>query len=198
MEMATQSFSYAKSKSLSPFIAPKSTVLSHKPVNFVGYNCLPRKLTCSTKQFRNFGAVSASDSDTSPPDDSARWLLQPIGNGDTRHIGGYKVAMPGAFEIASSVVTVGRVREKADIVLRVPTVSAVHARIQKTEDNLLITDLESTNGTFIGEKRLQPGVSSAALPGNLVTFGDTNLAIFRVYKLEKEDFSTESQESGDT
>ncbi|XP_073147703.1 zeaxanthin epoxidase, chloroplastic [Henckelia pumila] len=196
MEMTTQSFSYAKSKSLSPFLPPKPTVLSHKSVDFVGYNCLPRKLKCSAKQLRNLGAVSASDSDTSPTDDSVRWLLQPIGDGDTRHIG-YKIAMPGAFEIASSVVTVGRVREKADIVLPVPTVSAVHARIQKTEDNLLITDLESTNGTFIGEKRLRPGVVSTALPGNLVTFGDTNLAIFRVYKLEKEEFSTESEESGD-
>lgn len=79
MEMTTQSFSYAKSKSLSPFIPPKSTVLSHKSVNFVGYNCLPRKLKCSAKQLRIFGAVSASDSDTSPTDDSVRWLLQPIG-----------------------------------------------------------------------------------------------------------------------
>ncbi|XP_075520089.1 zeaxanthin epoxidase, chloroplastic [Primulina tabacum] len=196
MEMTTQCFSYAKSKSLFPFIPPQPTVLSQKPVNFVGYNCLPRKLKCSAKQLRNLGAVSASDSDTSPTDDSVRWLLQPIGDGDTKHIG-YKIAVPGAFEIASSIVTVGRDREKADIVLPVPTVSAVHARIQKTEDNLLITDLESTNGTFIGEKRIQPGVVSAASPGNLVTFGDTNLAIFRVYKLEKEESSTESEESGD-
>ncbi|PIN03927.1 Zeaxanthin epoxidase [Handroanthus impetiginosus] len=83
--------------------------------------------------------------------------------------------MPGAFEIASDVVTVGRVREKADIVIPVPTVSALHARIQKTEESLLITDLDSTNGTFIGEKRLMPGVASAASPGNLVTFGMNSL-----------------------
>lgn len=47
----------------------------------------------------------------------------------------------------------------------------MHARIQKTEESLLITDLDSTNGTFIDEIRLQPGVVAAASPGNLITFG---------------------------
>lgn len=51
------------------------------------------------------------------------------------------------------------------------TVSGLHARIQKTEENLLITDLDSTNGTFINEKKLLPGVVSPASPGNLITFG---------------------------
>lgn len=41
------------------------------------------------------------------------------------------------------------------------------------EDYLVVTDLDSTNGTFIGEKRLVPGVAAAALPGSLVTFGTT-------------------------
>lgn len=51
------------------------------------------------------------------------------------------------------------------------TVSARHARIKKREDNLLVTDLDSTNGTFINEKRLRAGVVSAAPPGSLITFG---------------------------
>lgn len=41
------------------------------------------------------------------------------------------------------------------------------------EEYLVVTDLDSTNGTFIGEKRLVPGVAAAALPGSLVTFGTT-------------------------
>ncbi|KAI3461202.1 hypothetical protein Pfo_017865 [Paulownia fortunei] len=197
MEMTTHSLSYAKANSLSPPLFPaKSTVVARSSVNFLGYNCLPRKLKFSASQLRNFGAIRAFDSESSTATDgSVRWVLEPIGNGDSRHIG-YKIAMPGAFEIASNVITVGRVPEKADIVISVPTVSALHARIQKTEENLLITDLDSTNGTFIDEKRLQPGVVSTASPGNLITFGDTNLAIFRVYKLEKEEFTAEPEESG--
>ncbi|KAL2510954.1 SMAD/FHA domain-containing protein [Abeliophyllum distichum] len=188
MEITTQSLSYAKAKANSPspaFFPAKLTVFARSSVSFLGYNSLPRKLQCSARQLRNFGAISASDSESTPTNNSVRWLLEPVGDGDSRHIG-YKTTLPGAFEIASNVVTVGRVPEKADIVLPVPTVSALHARIQKTEESLLITDLDSTNGTYIDETRLQPGVIATASPGNLITFGDTNLAIFRVSKLESE------------
>ncbi|KAL7127014.1 hypothetical protein ABFS83_14G225600 [Erythranthe nasuta] len=200
------SLSYAKANSLisPPIFAAKSpTIFAHRPLNFVGFkNWQHRKLECSERKWecseRKFGGIirAAGESGTAVVDASVRWILQPIGDGDFKHIG-YKTAMPGAFEIASDVVTVGRVREKADIVISVPTVSGLHARIRKTEENLLITDLDSTNGTYIDEKRLQPGVVSAASPGNLIIFGDANLAIFRVNKLEKEEFGAEeTEESG--
>lgn len=51
------------------------------------------------------------------------------------------------------------------------TVSARHAQIRKKEGNLLVTDLNSTNGTFVDEKRLRPGVVSIASPGSFITFG---------------------------
>ncbi|QHO36915.1 Zeaxanthin epoxidase [Arachis hypogaea] len=111
------------------------------------------------------GAIHASASDA-----SQKWLLQPVGDGDTRHIG-FKVEMPGAYEIASREVTVGRVPEKADLVIPVATVSAVHARIQKKQGNLLVTDLDSTNGTFVDDKRLRPGVVTTVSPGSNITFG---------------------------
>ncbi|KAG5386851.1 hypothetical protein IGI04_038321 [Brassica rapa subsp. trilocularis] len=112
-----------------------------------------------------------------------RWLLQPVGDGDTRHIG-YKVEMPAPFEISSGQVTIGRLPEKADVVIPVATVSGVHATIDTQRDNLLVTDMNSTNGTFIEDKRLIPGVAAPAFPGTRITFGDTNLAIFRVFKLQ--------------
>ncbi|ESQ46057.1 hypothetical protein EUTSA_v10000320mg [Eutrema salsugineum] len=119
-----------------------------------------------------------------------RWLLQPVGDGDTRHIG-YKVDMPAPFEISSGQVTVGRLPEKADVVIPVATVSGVHATIDTKGDNLLVTDMNSTNGTFIEDKRLIPGVASPAFPGTRITFGDTNLAIFRVFKLQDSKESSE-------
>ncbi|KAI3689843.1 hypothetical protein L2E82_47813 [Cichorium intybus] len=115
--------------------------------------------------------------------DEDTWLLEPVGDGDSRHIG-FKVAMPSAFEITSNEVTVGRVPDKADIVIPVATVSGTHARFRKQDGALLLTDLGSTNGTFIDEKRLTPGVPSVVPPGRYVTFGDTNLAIFRVSKIK--------------
>ncbi|OEL23489.1 hypothetical protein BAE44_0015492 [Dichanthelium oligosanthes] len=113
---------------------------------------------------------------------SVRWVLDPAGDGDWRHIG-YKVARPGAFEIASDAVTVGRVPDKADIVLPVATVSGTHARLEKKDGNLLVTDLDSTNGTYINERRLNPGFPVPIDPGSLLIFGDIHLAMFRVRKM---------------
>ncbi|KAL0418409.1 UNVERIFIED_CONTAM: hypothetical protein Sradi_1254400 [Sesamum radiatum] len=212
--MTTHSLSYAKTNSFSPgFFPAKSSVAAQFSVNFLGYNCLPRKLKCSGRQLRNFGAVRASDSGSSSADGSVRWLLEPIGQLDQdlimckmENVDGMEEARKILGSMSTMILAlkvfylecrnVGRVPEKADIVISVPTVSALHARIQKTDENLLITDLDSTNGTFIDEKWLQPGVVSAASPGNLVTFGDTNLAIFRVYKLKQEEVASELEESG--
>ncbi|KAG2599293.1 hypothetical protein PVAP13_5KG380142 [Panicum virgatum] len=105
------------------------------------------------------------------------------GDGDWRHIG-YKVARPGAFEIASDALTVGRVADKADIVLPVATVSSTHARLEKKDGRLLVTDLGSTNGTYINERRLNPGFPIPIDPGSLLIFaGDIHLAMFRVRKM---------------
>ncbi|KAK7306713.1 hypothetical protein VNO77_44668 [Canavalia gladiata] len=135
------------------------------------------------KEKRNLSIVHASEIASPTTNESERWLLEPIGDGDSRHIG-FKVEMPGAYEIASSEVTVGRVPEKADLVIPVATVSGVHARIQKKQGNLLVTDLDSTNGTFIDDKRLRPGVVATISSGSCITFGDTHLAMFRVLKVE--------------
>ncbi|KAL3625723.1 hypothetical protein CASFOL_030252 [Castilleja foliolosa] len=189
MDVSAHSYANPNSATANAAFRPsKSSLFGHKSVNFVGYNCLPRNLKCSASQLRNFGFINVADYEYDNGPLTVRWLLQPIGDGDSSHIG-YNIEMPGPIEISYNVVNVGRDGEKADIVVPVPTVSALHARIQITEDNLLITDLDSTNGTFIDERRLQPGVIATALPGDIITFGDTNLAIFKVYKLEKEEYN---------
>lgn len=50
-------------------------------------------------------------------------------------------------------------------------VSGTHAKFQKKGGDLVLTDLNSTNGTFIDEKRLAPGVPYVVPPGRYVTFG---------------------------
>lgn len=60
------------------------------------------------------------------------------------------------------------------------SVSGAHARIRKKEDNLLVMDLDSTNGTFVDEKRLRPGVVTIVSPGSFITFG-TILTLFYVW-----------------
>ncbi|KAE8664585.1 T-complex protein 1 subunit eta-like isoform X1 [Hibiscus syriacus] len=197
MEMTAQSLSSAKLPACSP------SFLHSKPILSSSYLVIPLQSSKNysaqlkfhrirLKKQRNLGVIYASETQSNTVSDVAdRWLLEPAGDGDWKHIG-FKVQMPDAFEIASSEVTVGRVPDKADVVIPVATVSGVHARIQKKGGNLLVTDLDSTNGTFINDQRLRPGVVSEVPPGGFLIFGDTHLAMFRVSKLENVE-STESK-----
>jgi pSer/pThr/pTyr-binding forkhead associated (FHA) protein len=80
----------------------------------------------------------------------------------------------GAFRgrrmpIRVPVVNVGRA-DYNDIVLPEPSVSTTHAKLQRREDIWVITDLGSTNGTYVeGE----PVTAETALtPGTTIRFGD--------------------------
>ncbi|GMP62757.1 hypothetical protein CsSME_00024736 [Camellia sinensis var. sinensis] len=185
--------------SLSPHLHSKPCSHHSISVPFLGFNKnIPTKLPCSRlktrQQRRNLVVpISASGAETTATDDSERWLLEPVGDGDSRHLG-YKVSMPSAFEI-TSIVTIGRAPEKADMVIPVATVSGLHAHIQKKDGSLFVTDLDSTNGTFIGKKRLRPGVAATAPSGSYITFGDIHLAMFRVSKLENVEASGKSEGS---
>ncbi|KAK9059325.1 hypothetical protein SSX86_021944 [Deinandra increscens subsp. villosa] len=172
-----------KAKSNQSFFHLRPTLTPFQPSVKLQY-CFNDKLT--TVSHKGFGSSvrASSAGQSSATDNEDRWLLEPVGDGDSRHIG-FKVALPTAFEITSDVVTVGRLPEKADIVIPVATVSGTHARFQKKDGALLVTDLGSTNGTFIDESRLAPGVPAIVPSGRYITFGDTNLAIFRVSKVKK-------------
>ncbi|KAL6642180.1 hypothetical protein ACP70R_020361 [Stipagrostis hirtigluma subsp. patula] len=150
--------------------------------------CVAAARVDSKKSFRSSRVLRCSSSaagGASTTGSSERWVLDPAGDGDWRHIG-YKVQRPGAFEIASDAVTVGRVADKADIVLPVATVSGTHARLEKKDGRLVVTDLDSTNGTYINERRLVPGFPVPVDPGSLLIFGDIHLAMFRVRKMRVE------------
>ncbi|KAL3718471.1 hypothetical protein ACJRO7_003581 [Eucalyptus globulus] len=213
MEMTSLSLSHARllpkplvtycTSSLSvsaPSLPSKASIPAHTPLLL---NC---SISCSEQlrgakirakhRQRILGPVYASSEAEGPPSADVvaeKWLLQPVGDGDTRHIG-FKVDMPGAFEIASNLVTVGRLPEKANMVIPVATVSGLHARIQKKEGSLLVTDLDSTNGTFIDDRKLRPGVAATVSPGSCITFGDTHLAMFLVSKLQTAEASSKDEE----
>ncbi|XP_048570082.1 uncharacterized protein LOC125550984 isoform X2 [Triticum urartu] len=138
----------------------------------------------SSSRRRSILSLRCSSASTGSPSavvSSERWILEPAGDGDWKHIG-YRVARPGAIEIASEAMTVGRVPENADVVIPVATVSGVHARLEKKDGNLVVTDMDSTNGTYVNERKLVPGFPVAVQPGSLLIFGDIHLAMFRVRK----------------
>ncbi|BBM99862.1 hypothetical protein Mp_1g24440 [Marchantia polymorpha subsp. ruderalis] len=110
---------------------------------------------------------------------NVNWILESVGDGDCAHLDA-AVPLPGSFELASESAIVGRAGGKADILLGVATVSSMHARLEKRGDVLYVTDLDSTNGTYLDGRRIRPGAVTPVDPGSILVFGDEHLAVFRV------------------
>ncbi len=78
------------------------------------------------------------------------------------------------FNIDSDVIQIGRIGDN-DVVLPDPNVSRVHARVTRRGRSYYITDLNSTNGTWVNEMR----VREAELSDNdVIRLGNTRL-VFR-------------------
>lgn len=59
----------------------------------------------------------------------------------------------------------------ADVQLPFPKVSARHARLFRAQDGLRVEDLGSSNGTWLGARRLQPGTVEAVAVGDRLELG---------------------------
>ena len=58
------------------------------------------------------------------------------------------------FELSRPLVTVGRLGGGADIEIDDPEVSRLHCSVEVKHDVILLRDLHSTNGTYLGETRI--------------------------------------------
>jgi hypothetical protein len=76
------------------------------------------------------------------------------------------------FEIPAGVSYVGR-QHDLELVLASGLVSSVHAKIRNREGRVTVEDLESTNGTWVGQERVED--ETALTPGDAVRFGDVSL-----------------------
>lgn len=80
--------------------------------------------------------------------------------------------------IKDPVLTMGKKKGEADIVLEDASVSRLHARITKEKDTYFIEDLNSTNGTFKNGLQLQPYERRELEEGDEIKLGRVVL-IFR-------------------
>lgn len=72
-------------------------------------------------------------------------------------------------------VTVGKMREKADIILMDNSVSRIHARISLVDGCAAVADMNSRNGTFINGERLEIGETRKLQKGDSIRFGRVEL-----------------------
>jgi serine/threonine protein kinase len=75
-------------------------------------------------------------------------------------------------------LTIGRAADN-DLVLDRPSISRHHARIEFDGTNYQVVDLDSTNGTFVANVKLLPGVPEAWSPDKPLRVGDTWLRLER-------------------
>lgn len=75
---------------------------------------------------------------------------------------------------AGDVFSIGR-NGSCDLAIADLTVSRVHARLERTPDGWLLTDLSSTNGTRVNGWRVRGQVR--VRPGDVVSFGDARYSL---------------------
>jgi pSer/pThr/pTyr-binding forkhead associated (FHA) protein len=75
------------------------------------------------------------------------------------------------------LTTLGRHPEN-DIVVPWGSISRRHAVIVSDDDQALLIDRGSANGTFVGKERLLPDVARALREGDEIVFGDDIHALF--------------------
>ena len=80
------------------------------------------------------------------------------------------------FPLTRPVVTLGRGREN-DVVLLEHGVSRQHARIQHGPQGWTLTDLGSTNGTFVNGQPIRANESYLLQPGDRLTMGNAVLVV---------------------
>jgi pSer/pThr/pTyr-binding forkhead associated (FHA) protein len=76
---------------------------------------------------------------------------------------------PGAIK------TVGRA-PRADFILDVALVSRLHCRLTANDERLEVVDLQSTNGTFVNDKRVE---TSTLATGDRLRIGRVELTVGR-------------------
>ena len=114
---------------------------------------------------------------------TAVWGLRPLGTlAHLQQLPGNELLLP-----RRGPCVVGAVEGRgSDVLLDAPVVSGAHARLETVvrdgRQYLLVTDLGSTNGTFVNRGRIRPHYDVMVRPGDVVAFADADLA-FRVVAL---------------
>jgi diguanylate cyclase (GGDEF)-like protein len=67
-------------------------------------------------------------------------------------------------------MTIGR-GANSDVVVNLADVSRRHCRISRSGDAFVVSDLGSTNGTFLNEQRVEKGVERTLQPGDILNLG---------------------------
>ena len=91
------------------------------------------------------------------------YKLYALDNKNKRHI-----------ELTKFPFTIGKMAGCVDCVLSDDSISRLHARIEKQGDKVLLTDMNSMNGTYKNGLRMNPSETVEIEPGDEIRFGKLN------------------------
>ena len=81
------------------------------------------------------------------------------------------------IELSSFPCTIGKLAGYVDHSIDHPSVSRMHARIDKSGDELVLSDLNSTNGLFLNGIRMNPNEQRIIEVGDEIRFGSLNYCL---------------------
>ncbi|MCH5249772.1 MAG: FHA domain-containing protein [Lachnospiraceae bacterium] len=78
------------------------------------------------------------------------------------------------IELTQFPFTIGKMAGCVDCVLMDDSISRMHARIEMQDEKILLTDMNSTNGTYKNGLRMEPSETVELEPGDEIRFGKLN------------------------
>ena len=76
----------------------------------------------------------------------------------------------GAIYLNEDLTVIGKLETACDAVISLPTVSRIHAKIRKKEENYFLSDMNSRNGTSVNGRLLRPDEEYQLEPEDEVDF----------------------------
>ena len=106
-------------------------------------------------------------------------VLPPLAHGNTVALTDRLVIVrpgraPRMLNLDRPQLRLGRSRDN-EIVLGTPDVSRQHARLEQTETGWRVVDVRSSGGTYLGQRRLTPGIPETWPPGQALRIGPYRL-----------------------
>lgn len=91
-------------------------------------------------------------------------------------------SMQGTYLSQTKVITIGR-QEGVDLSIEHPSMSRRHAEISYVNGQYVLRDLASTNGTFLNDKRVEPGSVHRLRANDALRFGQV-LCVLRLRQVD--------------
>lgn len=82
-----------------------------------------------------------------------------------------------SMEIKGTSFLIGKKKDAVDGWVKARGISRIHGKISREEDGCYLTDLNSTNGTFLNGGRLEVNEKARIRPGDVVGFADVKYVV---------------------